>query len=105
MSFDCATCFACCLYERHLPIDQAKVEGRRLNESLMDAADLAAKALPADYEQPCIWLVIEQDSIDDGPCGKCLHYEQRPKCCRDFTKGGEACLAAREYKEQATGQA
>lgn len=97
MSFDCSICMACCLEEGGLPIEQLELEGRPLTGDMLKEAEARSAIYPTERIWQCAWLDLTQDSIDGGPCGKCLHYDQRPKVCRDYLKGGAACLNARAY--------
>ena len=62
-----------------------------------DRPDLRAEILAVEaarkadgepsFGTPCLWL--------DAGSGRCLHYELRPKACRDFALGGIDCRDAR----------
>lgn len=105
MALDCTTCSACCLREGMLPIEQMRLEGKPISKELLAEATERAETCPEAEIPWCVWFVATQDSIDDGPCGRCRHYEQRPKCCSDFEKGSDKCLAAREWKGRVSVQA
>jgi uncharacterized protein len=51
-----------------------------LNEYLAALSD-------EDFGQPCLWL--------DEDTRECLHYDHRPQVCRDFERGGAACVDLR----------
>lgn len=98
MALDCRTCMACCLYEGLLPIVQLETDGAPLSIAAKDDLICRSDAKTPEDSQRCIWLVIENTGTTDDPCGKCEHYEHRPKICRDFKVGGEVCRKMREYK-------
>ena len=56
-----------------------------LPPALQGEVRLAMLARRGDSGLPCIWL--------DGE--RCRHHDLRPSVCRDFTVGGEDCLASR----------
>jgi Fe-S-cluster containining protein len=110
---DCKGCGACCRHVGHPMfgplIDEAT--GRQLPAPLLDPEFVAlprhlrrelveyrrfllARDIGDDFGWPCIWL---------KPDGTCRHYEHRPRVCRDFELGGEACLRFR--REQGIGLA
>lgn len=96
MALDCTTCGACCKNAAGVPYEEAERAGILLSDKLI--ADIIEKdeTRPMAENAWCEWYIATQHSLDDGPCGKCLHYEQRPECCRGYEKGGAACLKARQ---------
>jgi Fe-S-cluster containining protein len=101
---DCKGCGACCrhmgrpVFRRYTgPDSPAEKYWTRLPRHLKDEIDAhiavfeeeyraGLREAPDDYGEPCIWLL---------PDGTCKHYKHRPRVCREFEVGGEACLRIR----------
>jgi Fe-S-cluster containining protein len=95
----CEGCGACCRVVTLPPFrrifDQGGEEAwERLR---WDRPDLRTEFIEAEralkssggptFGTPCLWL--------DAGSGRCLHYEYRPRACREFALGGVDCLDAR----------
>jgi len=87
---ECFGCSACCQFCGEPPFKSIK-EIESLPEQLKDELFAHIHAIEYDHipsrgskNMPCMWLNIES--------GLCLHYEHRPKVCRDFVPSGSECL-------------
>ena len=96
MALDCTTCGACCMNAAGIQVEEAERAGRPLSDKLIAEIIETDETRPMEQNAWCEWFIVTQASIDDGACGRCLYYDRRPEVCRDFEKGGAACLQARE---------
>jgi uncharacterized protein len=95
----CEGCGACCRVVTLPPFRRVFDEGgeEAWERLRWDRPDLRAEFLEADrarkasgepsFGSPCLWLDLET--------GRCLHYDLRPRACREFALGGVDCLGAR----------
>ena len=95
----CEGCGACCRVVTRPPFrrdfDEAGEDAwERLRwdrpdlyaEILADERGSRARGGPT-FGTPCLWL--------DAATGRCRHYEDRPRACREFALGGVDCRDAR----------
>jgi Fe-S-cluster containining protein len=54
---------------------------------ILDDAQARRSAGAPSYGTPCLWL--------DHLTGRCLHYDLRPRACREFALDGQDCHDAR----------
>ncbi len=95
----CEGCGACCRVVTSPPFVRVfGLPGEETWERLRwDRPDLIAEILKAEaarrsaghpsFGTPCLWL--------DPDSGRCLHYDERPRACRQFELGGVDCRDAR----------
>lgn len=78
----------CCELQRWPPYGKAELQGLpiRTKDKLL-AGWYHLRSL-GELPGPCLFLDVE-----NGYCGE---YECRPRTCRDFEVGGEACMRARD---------
>jgi len=92
--FNCDGCGACCERVGYPPFtdnDQADLEAmERQHPELVAAIRRAGETTRRAQGLPCTWL--------DPQSKRCLHYELRPKICRDFALGSPKCLELRWLK-------
>ena len=88
---DCAACGACC----HRGFDVVEVSQRekfaRLYPTLIELRSETRSVVPRPAGR-CVALT--GDGSNTAPF-RCRHYEDRPRSCRNFALGGDACLIAR----------
>jgi hypothetical protein len=88
---DCFRCGACC----HRGFDVVEVGANerfaRLHADLIEVRSTDRRVVPRPGGH-CI--ALSGDGSDDAPF-LCRHYEERPRSCRLFEVGGDACLVAR----------
>jgi Fe-S-cluster containining protein len=93
--FECDGCGACCCtYPVFASRDDALAEPRIADESQELAAHLetprwAYRLFPLPFHETCCFL--------DGDC-RCSIYQTRPRVCREFAAGSDACQQARALK-------
>jgi hypothetical protein len=89
---DCRSCGACC----HRGFDVVEVKAResfsRLHPALVEIRADGRRVVPRP-NGACVALT--GDGSNTAPY-RCNHYEDRPRSCRDFALGGDACLVARQ---------
>jgi len=104
--YDCQTCGACCLSHwdtetyvyvsdrdiRRLRMAYTEPTVRRLVGGLDDPLEQGIRT--KENEQGQITCISLRGSV--GRQCSCGIYEARPKVCRDFNPGSEACKYARE---------
>lgn len=84
----CDNCGVCCMGENLLPNEGATRGLLRVPVHLQaELRVILAGPLCGDDGCPCVWL--------DRATGKCKHYNFRPDICRDYERGGYACVSAR----------
>src|SRR3954471_16852887 len=95
----CDGCGACCQVVSRPPFYRVFGEcGEDTWERLRwERPDLVAEVLADDrarrasggpyYGTPCIWF--------DAGSGRCRHYDERPRACREYELGGADCRDAR----------
>jgi Fe-S-cluster containining protein len=95
----CEGCGACCRVVTLPPFRRVfGEEGEEAWERLKwDRPDLRAEFLTVErarkangepsFGSACLWLDVES--------GRCLHYDLRPRACREFALGGVDCVDAR----------
>src|SRR5690606_4724631 len=89
---DCFSCGACC----HRGFDVVEVAPREMfakkHPELIQARSNERYVVPRP-EGRCV-------ALTGNGCAEmpylCQHYEERPRSCRDFAVGGDACLIARQ---------
>ncbi len=85
----CINCCACCLF-CSFPPTTTREEFNSLPQNLRDEIIIEYIRTQA-INSPCLWL----------ESGICLHYEYRPRICRDFEIGGSGCqYLIKKAKEQ-----
>lgn len=88
---DCFRCGACC----HKGFDVVEVSASELfsrrHPDLIEVRSVDRRVVPRP-DGRC--LVLTGDGSTTAPY-LCRHYDERPRSCRDFAQGGDACLAAR----------
>ncbi len=87
---DC--CGACCSYMGAPPFDDDNLPDdlpEDLRQQMLDywLFNIKGNLSREAQRTPCFWL---------GEDGKCIHYEYRPKICRDFEVGSKRCLMFRK---------
>lgn len=99
----CDGCGACCRVVTLPPFRRVfDEEGEEAWERLRwDRPDLMTEIVAVErvrrdagepsFGSPCLWL--------DAEGLRCLHYDLRPRACRDFAVGGVDCLDARRRAE------
>jgi hypothetical protein len=93
---DCFRCGACC----HRGFDVVEVTANerftRRHPELIEVRSTGRRVVPRP-EGRCVALTGSGSA--DAPF-LCRHYDDRPKSCRDFELGGDACLIARQRAQR-----
>jgi len=90
---DCGGCTSCCQFCNVPPFQSI--------EELMEQTDL-----PNNIRDPIIRYWATLNAVPSpGPCvwlqgGFCVHWEQRPRICRDFEIGGEMCRLYQQMTQE-----
>ncbi len=83
-SLDCLSCAACCREAYHTVEVGRRDPFVRLHPELVREQDGRLQMPRAGTRCPC----LQADN-------RCVHYEDRPRTCRDFERGGANCVEAR----------
>ncbi|MES2626025.1 MAG: YkgJ family cysteine cluster protein [Pseudomonadota bacterium] len=93
---DCFRCGACC----HRGFDVVEVSPNELfarrHPDLIEVRDTGRNVVPRP-DGRCVALV--GTGFSDAPF-LCRHYDDRPRSCRNFELGGDACLLARQRAQR-----
>jgi Fe-S-cluster containining protein len=85
----CDGCGACCMVIGAPPfLDEIDLIPKDLQ--VLARAQKEAWVAAGEPEVPCPWL--------DLATRRCIHYEDRPNVCREYERGQEECLLARQAR-------
>jgi Fe-S-cluster containining protein len=102
-AISCNDCAACCQHIGHPPFEldlrsgkPKLIPGKSESQADFWRFENAPRSARSAYLKteghdgfPCIWL--------DKVTRRCRHYDCRPAMCREFERGGDDCLAIREW--------
>lgn len=89
VSDHCNDCGLCCMHLNSPPfaIEDWRTLRPELQAQIEAYLDSPRYAQLNGADAPCLWL--------DRVTGKCIHYEDRPRVCREYPVGGAGCRAQR----------